>query len=219
MRTRLAQAYTLVELMWASSIAAFIIMLLISTPMWLRHVVLMHDQRMQLANEALYAASWLRQHINPQMCGGEPMVATIFNRRARPKGIYIKAYANTAALLLKPLKAHGTASKQQLLHLSHIITSAPKPILIHCVQGSDRTGMASALAIILLSKYHPLSWRRQMSYAYGVASPNTIGYHVFNPYIKWLQHQQLSDNKQNFNNWLNHQYTPTTKPYGWFWML
>lgn len=118
-----------------------------------------------------------------------------------------------------PLQAHGTANKQQLLELIHTIETYPKPILIHCAQGADRTGLASALAIIVLQpNYNKFSWKHQISYKYGVVSPNSIGYHVLYPYMQYIDNTNLKDNKKNFLKWLNQYQKPTTSPYGWFWI-
>jgi hypothetical protein len=118
-----------------------------------------------------------------------------------------------------PLIPHGTASKQQIMQLINIISNSPKPLLIHCVQGADRTGLAAAIAIINYDNYKTLSWSKQMSFRYGVASPNSIGYHVLYPYYNYIKHNKIIDSKQTFINWLNNNYKPSTKPYGWFWLI
>jgi hypothetical protein len=119
-----------------------------------------------------------------------------------------------------PLSAHGTASKQQILQLINVISNSPKPLLIHCIQGADRTGLAAAIAIITnQSNYKKLTWSTQMSFRYGVISPNSIGYHVLYPYYNYVKDKHIIDNKQNFINWLNNNYHSTTKPYGWFWLI
>lgn len=61
----------------------------------------------------------------------------------------------------KPLSAE---SGEKLIAL---LENAPKPILIHCKSGSDRTGLASALYIAAISKGGEKSAESQLSLFYG----------------------------------------------------
>lgn len=62
-------------------------------------------------------------------------------------------------------KRHLT--KAQVSNLVDIMRSAPKPILIHCRGGSDRTGLASALYLAFISKKSEFQAELQLTPLYG----------------------------------------------------
>jgi protein tyrosine phosphatase (PTP) superfamily phosphohydrolase (DUF442 family) len=66
-----------------------------------------------------------------------------------------------------PLSATIELSSGQLAQLLSILQSAPKPVLIHCKSGSDRSGLAAAILEYAISS-RPLSEsRQQLSLRYG----------------------------------------------------
>jgi protein tyrosine/serine phosphatase len=75
------------------------------------------------------------------------------------------------------MNARTELTQQQLLALIALLQSAPKPVLIHCKEGSDRTGLASALYLAALAgATEPVS-EAQLSVLYG-----HIGIPVIGPY-------------------------------------
>ena len=54
----------------------------------------------------------------------------------------------------------------QMTELAHILRQAPKPLLIHCGSGSDRTGLACAL-FLLEAGHSPEAVAYQLSLRYG----------------------------------------------------
>ncbi|WP_037152157.1 dual specificity protein phosphatase family protein [Rhizobium freirei] len=58
-------------------------------------------------------------------------------------------------------------TQAQAEQLVQIMRDAPKPILIHCQAGADRTGLASALYLAAITKTNEATAERQMSIAYG----------------------------------------------------
>ncbi len=95
-------------------------------------------------------------------------------------------------------------------HLSQLITALltlKKPILLHCFRGSDRSGMASAIALILL-KDVPLSVaEEQFSWRFGVVPlTNSIGVIFFNRYEQWLKATGQSHSRAVFLDWALHRY-------------
>lgn len=64
------------------------------------------------------------------------------------------------------MSAQRELSVAQMRELAALIDQAPKPLLIHCNAGSDRTGLASAL--VVLQKTHDAEEARsQLSLHYG----------------------------------------------------
>ena len=107
-------------------------------------------------------------------------------------------------------------SKTQLLMLVNLLETAPKPLIFHCNQGADRTGMASALSIILFSD-HPSKAliEKQASWRYAVVSPHSVGYQVMQNYFAWLNERALPISKETLMQFLHSP--QKMKPYtGWF---
>jgi hypothetical protein len=98
----------------------------------------------------------------------------------------------------------------------HVIQTAPKPMIFHCEGGADRTGMASAISVILFDK-NPTKAQieRQASWHYNAISRFTVGYQVLRNYFAWLKLHHYQSSKTKFLEWLN---SPVKmKPYnGWF---
>jgi len=62
-----------------------------------------------------------------------------------------------------PLSAGHEVTDEQIDGLLAIIDNAPKPLLIHCKSGSDRTGLASALYLYARENKSPQEASRQLS--------------------------------------------------------
>ncbi|MEF0943178.1 dual specificity protein phosphatase family protein [Rhizobium sp. BR 362] len=58
-------------------------------------------------------------------------------------------------------------TQQQAAQLVEIMRDAPKPLLIHCQAGADRTGLASALYLAAIAKTGEAAAESQMSIIYG----------------------------------------------------
>lgn len=57
--------------------------------------------------------------------------------------------AGGATLVMIPISAHSLPPKDELIKIVDTLENAPKPILIHCMAGADRTGLASAISVLL----------------------------------------------------------------------
>lgn len=100
------------------------------------------------------------------------------------------------------LSAHKLPSKKQLRKLVYILQNSQKPILVHCKYGADRSGLASAISIILSNNKSLDDMQDQISWQYGVVSPTTIGYQVMTNYLYWLQQGAIPYGKNTFINWV-----------------
>src|SRR5262249_12786946 len=78
------------------------------------------------------------------------------------------------------------------------------PILIHCRQGIDRTGLVSALILLLYTDADVSSARGQLGLPYGhVPLGRTVYMHeFFNLYEEWLAKQGLEHSREQFRRWL-----------------
>ena len=66
-----------------------------------------------------------------------------------------------------PISAHRLVTRQQIAELLDIVRQAPKPLLIHCMSGSDRAGLVSALYRFALAGATPEDAERELSLVYG----------------------------------------------------
>jgi protein tyrosine/serine phosphatase len=66
-----------------------------------------------------------------------------------------------------PLSADHELSDSQIETLAQAMATAPKPLLIHCKSGADRTGLAAALYLLRVRHLPPHEAGEQLSWIYG----------------------------------------------------
>lgn len=77
------------------------------------------------------------------------------------------------------LESKKLPSKDTIEHIIAILMKAPKPILIHCESGVDRTGFVSALALLVLNNASIDEAKKQVSWHYFVFSAHSVGKQFF----------------------------------------
>ena len=122
------------------------------------------------------------------------------------------------------LSAHILPTDAQLAHLILMIKAAPKPVLLHCMGGADRTGLASAISLVLFAHPTEVQIKRQMTWRYNVFSRHTVGYQVFSQYFRVRDQADQADqadkadkkiNADHFLRWVANG--PNLQPvWGWF---
>jgi protein tyrosine/serine phosphatase len=84
---------------------------------------------------------------------------------------YIEEVATAKALGITHINFRMKAARElttdQALQLIEVMRNAPKPLLIHCRAGADRTGLAAALYIAAISKGGEEAAEDQLSLRYG----------------------------------------------------
>ena len=66
-----------------------------------------------------------------------------------------------------PISATHALTDQQITQLAGLLTTSPRPILIHCEGGADRTGLASAMYKYAVDGSPPSEAAAQLSFRYG----------------------------------------------------
>lgn len=66
-----------------------------------------------------------------------------------------------------PLSAREDPGRERTAELVALMRRLPKPLLIHCQGGADRTGLASALYMAAIARLGEDASESQLSYAYG----------------------------------------------------
>lgn len=103
--------------------------------------------------------------------------------------------------------SHDLPQSYRLHQLVDALLTAPRPILLHCHRGSDRTGMASAIALILNSDTSLETIEKQFSWRFGVIPySDSIGIIFFNQYSQWLKATGRRHSRDNFLDWIRNYY-------------
>jgi len=93
-----------------------------------------------------------------------------------------------------------------LLELRDLLSDAPKPLLVHCRAGADRTGLAATMAKLLDGSSSLEDARAQVSWEFHAVRETSMGIPFFDEYSGWLQTSGLVHSKDNFNRWLENDY-------------
>ena len=87
------------------------------------------------------------------------------------------------------LSANQLVPTAELLNILKIIEQAPKPILIHCHGGADRTGLVSAIMRLVLEKTTIMEAKNELSLRYG-----------YFPYLLWRDARAMDDSFDSFTH-------------------
>lgn len=99
------------------------------------------------------------------------------------------------------ISAYHLPNPAHLRELVRVLQEAPEPILIHCEGGSDRSGLASAIILILKGDSLKQA-EQQYSWEYLVYSKHSVGKLVIPIYLQWLHTHNLQNNRQHFLQWI-----------------
>lgn len=92
---------------------------------------------------------------------------------------------------------------QSLLKLVNLYETIEKPVLVHCKYGIDRSGLASAIAVLMSDNASISRAYYQMSWRYWNFNPYSVGWLVLPPYREWLSCSHLSAGPDTFKRWIN----------------
>jgi hypothetical protein len=97
-----------------------------------------------------------------------------------------------------------------LRQLIDVFDSSAYPILIHCHKGADRTGMASAIALLLRTDTSLEEARQHLGYRYGhLRIGRTVNIdRFFDLYQEWLTSRGLTHSPAVFRHWVEKEYCP-----------
>ena len=110
------------------------------------------------------------------------------------------------ALRLAPDKWPARAA---LLELVRILDKAPRPILLHCVHGVERTGLASAIALLLDSEagVERALGQFRLQYGFSSLSSSQKPLEVVRSYVQWLEAEQGgAHSPELFRHWVRRVY-------------
>jgi protein tyrosine phosphatase (PTP) superfamily phosphohydrolase (DUF442 family) len=98
---------------------------------------------------------------------------------------------------------------EEMRSFMRALDEGPYPVLIHCQQGGDRTGLASALVMLYKTDAGLDKAKRQLSlrfghFTYGRAA---VMDHYLAAYERWLEKVGLTHSPDHLRQWVNHVYT------------
>ncbi|HEX3152809.1 MAG TPA: tyrosine-protein phosphatase [Gemmataceae bacterium] len=142
-------------------------------------------------------------------------IRTVVNLRGRPFLDWYTAEAQaTQALGISQeditTSANHLPSPGEIRRLIEVFDRAEHPIVIHCQQGADRTGLASAMYQLLYTDATYAEARRQCSPRYGHLAIHTAAAmdEFFDLYERWLQARGEAHSPAIFRKWATEGYCP-----------
>jgi protein tyrosine/serine phosphatase len=108
------------------------------------------------------------------------------------------------------LSAGRMPAVPELRRLIEVLDRSERPLLFHCQRGADRTGLASAVALLLETEVPFEEARRQLGLRYGhIALSRPANLDVFfDLYGEWLERNGLTHSPDHFRRWAEHDYWP-----------
>jgi len=101
-------------------------------------------------------------------------------------------------------------SLSELRHLLEVLDRTAYPILIHCRRGADRTGLVSAILLLLQTDASLAQARRQLGLRYGHVAIGRPAYldQFLDFYATWLREHGRSHSPMAFRRWLERDCQP-----------
>jgi protein tyrosine phosphatase (PTP) superfamily phosphohydrolase (DUF442 family) len=106
------------------------------------------------------------------------------------------------------LSAGRMPCAHEIKHLIDILDHCEYPVLFHCQRGADRTGLASAILLLMRSDASLSDARRQLGPRYGhlaVGKPEQLD-RFLDLYEAWLKDNGLEHHRSAFLRWLDEGY-------------
>jgi protein tyrosine phosphatase (PTP) superfamily phosphohydrolase (DUF442 family) len=98
----------------------------------------------------------------------------------------------------------------EVRYLLRVLDRVDYPILIHCRQGADRTGLVSALVLLLYTDAEPAEALHQLSIRFGHVRTGQTRYMdlFFDLYARWLAEHEHQHTPAKLRRWLEGDYCP-----------
>jgi protein tyrosine phosphatase (PTP) superfamily phosphohydrolase (DUF442 family) len=102
----------------------------------------------------------------------------------------------------------------EIKRLIDVLDHAEYPVIMHCRQGADRTGLASGVSMLLHSDADLATARRQCSprYAHFAVLETANMDRFFDMYENWLNENKLTHSPERFRSWAFNDYRPDPAP-------
>jgi protein tyrosine phosphatase (PTP) superfamily phosphohydrolase (DUF442 family) len=142
-------------------------------------------------------------------------IKTVINLRGRPFDDWYPAEAQaTQALAVSQEDVTTSANRLpapgEVRRLIEIFDRSEHPLLIHCQQGADRTGLAAAMYLLLYTDADYATARTQCSPRFGHIPVHTAAAmdEFFDQYEEWLRARGEAHSPAAFRRWATADYCP-----------
>jgi protein tyrosine phosphatase (PTP) superfamily phosphohydrolase (DUF442 family) len=142
-------------------------------------------------------------------------IRTVINLRGRPFSEWYPLETQVTQSLAVSQEDVTTSANRlpspiEIRRLVEIFDRSEHPILMHCQQGADRTGLASAMYLLLYTDADYATARRQCSPRYGhFPFLTTVAMDdFFDQYEDWLKERSETHTPANFRHWATAEYCP-----------
>jgi protein tyrosine phosphatase (PTP) superfamily phosphohydrolase (DUF442 family) len=108
------------------------------------------------------------------------------------------------------LSASRMPAVQEIRQLIRVLDHAEPPLLLHCRQGADRTGLAAVAVLLLQTDTDLATARRQLGPRYGHMAVQRAAHldRFYDLYAQWLQENGLTHAPAVFRRWAEEVYCP-----------
>jgi protein tyrosine phosphatase (PTP) superfamily phosphohydrolase (DUF442 family) len=113
-----------------------------------------------------------------------------------------------------PISATRRPSRRELLVIIDTLRSCPYPLLIHCKSGADRTGLASALYLMIERGVPPERAEDAFTLEHGhipLCGPERL-HEPLREYAAWLAARGLAHTPARFRGWVRDEYASPDGP-------
>ncbi len=113
-----------------------------------------------------------------------------------------------------PLSATRRPTRHELLVLIDTLRSCSHPLLIHCKSGADRTGLASAMYLMLRRDVPPEQAENAFTLEHGhipLGGPEHL-HEPLKEYAAWLAARGLTHSPDRFRDWVKNEYASPGGP-------
>jgi protein tyrosine phosphatase (PTP) superfamily phosphohydrolase (DUF442 family) len=114
-----------------------------------------------------------------------------------------------------PMSATRRPSRRELLVLIDLFQRCRYPLLVHCKSGADRTGLASAVYLLVKQGEPPARALREFSLHYGhvpLLGPERL-HEPLVEYDQWLEANRLTHTADRFRTWVEREYRSANRSY------
>lgn len=108
------------------------------------------------------------------------------------------------------LSAKRFPPQSEIVRLIEVLDRSEYPVLIHCAQGADRTGLASVIVLLLYTNTDLATARRQLWPLYGhfPVGHTQVMDQFFDYYESWLAARGEQHTPERFRLWVRSAYCP-----------